>query len=700
MARVTFSNGTSVNFNGNPTPQDVEHVATQIGIKPGGDTTGAGQMGNTATAAQSGYGGFQPPSTIGNPGPANAPKLPDNPYGTPFSVTGNESPLEAAGKYVGNIPTSAAKLGGGLVNMVTHPVQTVQGLGGLAAGGATELGHTLGIGTGQPKTSNEDMFDSLIHQYKSDYFTSPENTEKKIVEDPAGFMTDLATLFVGGGGGAAKAADFAQGTTKAGLLASKEGLKTAGDIANSLPFPIESTIKSGAIPREAVYKTGNILTPEFAQGRVDDIAQKLENFQQGLGDSFRSKVDLGNSTMDGLMQKGKDVLLNETKGTFHKMASDAVARAAAPIVKTGGVMGHYLKDSVTSTLSHITGLEPSDVRNIFSNPKLFSKASMDATTRSNLTGELSDAIDQKVTDLGEQGQQYSAFRQQPNPVNVSQQGYINSLKNKGIGATFDPKTGWNLSTSKESVPISEADKNNIVKYLNQYASEDTHTGNSFLNARSSLAQMAKYEVASGKTGAGANIARDFRSYLNTTGRPQIPGLEDADAKYEPLINDLNQIKDDFVNKKTGDLKDNAETKLANAGNKPQLLARVEKVIPGITEKLQHLKTIENIAAAKGNKVGNYARAFLESAGLVNAAGWVGGAALPYVGGPAGIALWIMANPGMSVPILRGMGYSGKILDEINHSAAAMAPVLQGLNLTNRQGLIPPASQGNGLVAPQ
>jgi hypothetical protein len=31
MAKIRFSNGTVVNFNGNPTPQDVEEVAAQMG---------------------------------------------------------------------------------------------------------------------------------------------------------------------------------------------------------------------------------------------------------------------------------------------------------------------------------------------------------------------------------------------------------------------------------------------------------------------------------------------------------------------------------------------------------------------------------------------------------------------------------------------------------------------------------------------
>lgn len=81
-------------------------------------------------------------------------------------------------------------------------------------------------------------------------------------------------------------------------------------INNSLASNINKAIESGDIPQNAVYKTKNILTPEFAQGRIDDIAQKLDMFQKGLGAQYRNMVDINNSTMQGLIDTGEEILKN------------------------------------------------------------------------------------------------------------------------------------------------------------------------------------------------------------------------------------------------------------------------------------------------------------------------------------------------------------------------------------------------------
>ena len=62
-------------------------------------------------------------------------------------------------------------------------------------------------------------------------------------------------------------------------------------ISHSEAFDVKGSIDSGAVPREIVYQGDtNTLTPEFAQGRVADIAEKLEAYRPGLGDTFFKDV--------------------------------------------------------------------------------------------------------------------------------------------------------------------------------------------------------------------------------------------------------------------------------------------------------------------------------------------------------------------------------------------------------------------------
>lgn len=88
--------------------------------------------------------------------------------------------------------------------------------------------------------------------------------------------------------------------------------KTA--IKNSQALPIDEAIKAGEIDRAMVYKgEGDVLQPNFAQGRINDVAQKLENFQKGLGDDFKSQVNVENATMEGLIETGLRVLTESQK---------------------------------------------------------------------------------------------------------------------------------------------------------------------------------------------------------------------------------------------------------------------------------------------------------------------------------------------------------------------------------------------------
>lgn len=91
------------------------------------------------------------------------------------------------------------------------------------------------------------------------------------------------------------------------------------DIASSESFDVQGAIKSGDIERTDIYKdaTSDVLKPEAAQGRIDDIAQKLDKYEDGLGDKFRGMVDPENVTMkgnvpEGLVKTATDLIESET----------------------------------------------------------------------------------------------------------------------------------------------------------------------------------------------------------------------------------------------------------------------------------------------------------------------------------------------------------------------------------------------------
>lgn len=113
MAIIQFENGVRVKFNGNPTPQDVEEVARQLGID-------------------------------GKP-PQLAPEAPQiRREAATFPATGRETPSGAAARAVGNIPSSAFDFGKNLIQFFNplNTIKTVSALG-TALGEARAEGLTV-----------------------------------------------------------------------------------------------------------------------------------------------------------------------------------------------------------------------------------------------------------------------------------------------------------------------------------------------------------------------------------------------------------------------------------------------------------------------------------------------------------------------------------------------------------------------------
>ena len=81
-------------------------------------------------------------------------------------------------------------------------------------------------------------------------------------------------------------------------------------IQSSQAFNLQKAIDAGDIPRASVFQglDGDTLVPKVAQGRIDDIAQKLDRFRPGLGDTFRGSVDVNNTTLKKLIEIGESTL--------------------------------------------------------------------------------------------------------------------------------------------------------------------------------------------------------------------------------------------------------------------------------------------------------------------------------------------------------------------------------------------------------
>lgn len=178
------------------------------------------------------------PSSTANKTPIEPPKDPNAPdtYGATFPSSPDDNPLVAGAKALGNVPSSFANLGGGLVQAAMHPIKTVEGLGSAAIGGVENL-----TGANQGNPDEHQKIANAIGKSLVDRYGSIENMQRTATNDPAGFGADVLTLLEGG----TATLDKIAGTTSRAAL--NKGLETvAHPIAEGIKAVAQSPFKLAA----------------------------------------------------------------------------------------------------------------------------------------------------------------------------------------------------------------------------------------------------------------------------------------------------------------------------------------------------------------------------------------------------------------------------------------------------------------------
>lgn len=330
--------------------------------------------------------------------------------------------------------------------------------------------------------------------------------------------------------------------------------------------------------------------------------------------------------------------VTEAPGIIARNLAETGRVATKPLVKSGQFVAKVANGLARYGTSQATGLSPETISRVLSNPEHFAPEEMANYTREKVAGEALANVSRRLEDLSETGREYGPVRESKSPVVIEPGTFEKVLERNGI--KIDEKTG-KLQFDRESIPTSSGDRAAIQQWYDTYGKGENHTSNSFLNARKALDQMAQWDAT--KTDSANILAMELRKTLNEAGRDQVEGLKALDERFTAETNELKKVKKDYFNS-DGTLKDNAVNKLGNAAGKGKdvLLARLEEVSPGVTEKLRTMKAIEDIHAAGGQKVGTYARG-----GAIGAAVVTGN--LPV------LLAAILTYPSMAVKILRGYG---------------------------------------------
>lgn len=416
-------------------------------------------------------------------------------------------------------------------------------------------------------------------------------------------------------------------------------VKTVGNILGQGGEKVlENTVGKGieAITGQEIQKQD---TPEFdAFAKImKDRYGSLENLQKtATEDPFGFGADLLGLIEGGAGLVGKTAELNKVVGTVGRTATRPIASA---VEKTGNV----IKGTTKFGLSQATGLNPESISNILKDPGAYKN--LNPEIRVETAKQVADALDERLGELSDLGKEYQGIRVgtdgTPGLVTVPEDTISKVLNKYGVKLDKNNK----IITSPESRPLSAGDKAALQEFIDNYGNVINHTNNSFLNTREALSNLAKYD--STKTNLSTQISRDLRGEYDKLGKTQIKGLKELDTQYAPERELLGQLKKDIFNA-SGELKEGAISKIANltGKGKEQVLERVKQIIPDIEQRVNVIKTMEDIEKASGLKVGTYVRA----------GGLVSGIATGNI--PIIIAS-ILAQPEIAVPLLKGAGYIGE-----------------------------------------
>lgn len=342
---------------------------------------------------------------------------------------------------------------------------------------------------------------------------------------------------------------------------------------------------------------------------------------------------------------------------------------AGKAVKGGMKFGRY-------GVGQLTGFSDDTIKTLMNTPDQVGQVRKGAITRETIAEKVFKATQTKMDDLSDTGKVYSTIRKSEGSVTVPRDGIRSVLEDMGIGLDDSGR----IIVSAESIPMKPGDVSALQDFVQKFAAKDELSKNGFLNARQTLSQMADY--ASDKSGSSKVVAKALRSHYDTVGSPQISGLKELDHRFAPLKDEAGKLRKEYLEYTMDEagnrvpvLKPNATSKIANMTKKGREaeLARLEKMVPGITEEINALRAIEDVTIAGQHKVGTYMR------------GGIGGFVLSGGNPVAAVAASIMASPSVAVPIITWYGRLKKLPQTV--TKGILQKLRTGEKLTDEQAVI-------------
>lgn len=586
MSIIQFSDGTRVQFNGTPSQEDVEEVASQLQIK---NIRGSNQQ------------------SVNSP-----PPVADVKRGVIDRLTAKSNP---AGGYVGEAAKTA-------YNVLPSFVNSLRGV-----------------------------------------VTSPTNVAKTVAQVPGaarGYAQEM-------GGGI-------QGGVKAAVNTLQEAPRALTQIGLGVIPAIGKLLdpNTGVIPNDiyaaSPFKGKNV--QQQAQNRADVALQETQ----------KTITEEPVQNILPLLMAGKAYAKSYGReAEFDK----AIQYAAKPVTVPSKAVGRLVTGVARSLAAREMGVQNETVKTVTNQPKEFSTERIRANSRDDVVNNVDQSIKLRQDQISETGKEYGTIRASGAVVKVQPTWLGDSLKknNWSDGTVSIDQRGVVRPAVKPTrlANISPSEQGALKQFMDVWGGKQSLTADEFLDGRKFLDRWSKWQTGVQGTDQGKALFRNLHYDFNQQAQKQIPGLYELDKKYGPERAELSKLQNDYLNV-DGTLKDNASSKIANLTNKgrEQVLARLEKISPGIGQQIRVMKAIEDINNASATKVGTYARGAI-GAGV----GYVaGGGGLTGVG--TAIIGMVLTHPQIATQLIRAYGYvngvSGSILNKAVDTVKSSLPLVPATNI--------------------
>lgn len=497
----------------------------------------------------------------------------------------------------------------------------------------------------------------------------------------------------------------------------------AGNLLNAVAHPIQTgqnLLETGAGALQELGGQSNDNTVKFDQlkdyfiqkyGGVSNIEHTLYTDPVSVLADLSTVFGGAGAIAGGIGKVGEIAGLADAADTVGTVAS-GLNRAAdltnplTPVISGAGTLLNKTGDLAADTTGELTNLKGSTVKSAF-NGELDAETVAN-TSRQSISKEIGEALNEKIDELSDTGKGYEPIKQAgeipegyeniknvppensiPVASNFLEEELRNTAKLKVEDGSIKPTTTSRIG--KTEIPKLQG----ILDTFKPSFQRGYLTNEEFLNLRSQLAKAA-YNDSGIKNSDVAEVAEDMRNNLNKNYRGAVPGLEELDNQYSAQISELKTLRKGFIDK-SGELLPSAINKVGRALNKgnDDTLARLEKISPGITHKLEVLKAVEDIEKETSGTTNN----LLRTGGVFGAfaTGRLDLIALS-------IASTIIDKPGIAVPLIRALGsnkeLAGAVIQKLSRYLTLSSTANKAVNTPPENQVQPATDQSPAGTPPQ